>query len=138
DVLRILQKNRSELAVVIDEYGGTAGIVTTEDILEELVGEIQDEFDEERPFIEELPDAFSIDARMLIDDVNDLLHLNLDTEEVDTIGGWVYNQFDTIPEVGEEVNEEGYTFEISEMDLLRITRLLVRKTMEENVPIENG
>ena len=52
DVLRVLQKNRSELAIVIDEYGGTAGIVTTEDILEELVGEIQDEFDEERPFIE--------------------------------------------------------------------------------------
>lgn len=126
DVLRILQKNRSELAVVIDEYGGTAGIVTTEDILEELVGEIQDEFDEERPFIEPTGEDLSIDARMLIDEVNEYFSLRIVSEDVDTIGGWVYAQF-TTPHVGAKVNIDNYQFIISEMDSLRVTRLTVKR-----------
>ncbi|HEU4963099.1 MAG TPA: hemolysin family protein [Bacilli bacterium] len=132
DVLRILQKNRSELAVVIDEYGGTAGIVTTEDILEELVGEIQDEFDEERPFIEVEGDTTSIDARMLIDEINEYFHLNIESEEVDTIGGWMYAQFQ-MPLVGGKVTVDNYQFIITEMDSLRITRLSVKrlKTVDE-------
>ncbi|ARU63409.1 hypothetical protein CBW65_22255 [Tumebacillus avium] len=132
DVLKILQKNRSELAIVIDEYGGTAGVVTTEDILEELVGEIQDEFDEERPFIEEQSDHVSIDARMLIDEVNEYFHLNIESDEVDTIGGFIYAQFQT-PIVGGKVTIDNYQFTITEMDSLRVTRLAVRrlKTVEE-------
>ncbi|MFD2169121.1 hemolysin family protein [Tumebacillus lipolyticus] len=126
DVLKILQKNRSELAIVIDEYGGTAGIVTTEDILEELVGEIQDEFDEERPFIEEQSDHVSIDARMLIDEVNEYFHLNIESEEVDTIGGFIYAHFQT-PFVGGKVTLDNYQFTITEMDSLRVTRLAVRR-----------
>ncbi|KEO85079.1 hemolysin family protein [Tumebacillus flagellatus] len=126
DVLRILQKNRSELAIVIDEYGGTAGIVTTEDILEELVGEIQDEFDEERPFFEIQGDDLSIDARMLIDEVNEYFSLRIVSEDVDTIGGWVYAQF-TTPHVGAKVNVDNFQFIISEMDSLRVTRLTVKR-----------
>jgi len=126
DVLRILQKNRSELAIVIDEYGGTAGIVTTEDILEELVGEIQDEFDEERPFIEVEGDVTSIDARMLIDEINEYFHLNIVSEDVDTIGGWVYAQFPS-PYVGAKVAIDNYLFTIAEMDSLRVTRLSVSR-----------
>ncbi|MBL0387233.1 HlyC/CorC family transporter [Tumebacillus sp. ITR2] len=126
DVLRILQKNRSELAIVIDEYGGTAGIVTTEDILEELVGEIQDEFDEERPFFELHGEDLSIDARMLIDEVNEYFSLRIESEDVDTIGGWVYAQF-TTPHVGAKVNVDNYQFVISEMDSLRVTRLTVKR-----------
>ncbi|WP_227874380.1 hemolysin family protein [Tumebacillus algifaecis] len=126
DVLKILQKNRSELAIVIDEYGGTAGIVTTEDILEELVGEIQDEFDEERPFIEEQNDHVSIDARMLIDEVNEYFHLHIESEEVDTIGGFIYAQFQT-PFVGGKVTIDNFHFTITEMDSLRVTRLAVRR-----------
>lgn len=126
DVLRILQKNRSELAIVIDEYGGTAGIVTTEDILEELVGEIQDEFDEERPFIEVEGELTSIDARMLIDEINEYFHLNIETEEVDTIGGWMYAQFQT-PFIGGKISVDNFQFIITEMDSLRITRLAVKR-----------
>lgn len=126
DVLRILQKSRSELAIVIDEYGGTAGIVTTEDILEELVGEIQDEFDEERPFIEMFGEDLSIDARMLIDEVNEYFSLRIESEDVDTIGGWVYAQFNT-PHVGAKVNVDNLQFIISEMDSLRVTRLTVKR-----------
>jgi CBS domain containing-hemolysin-like protein len=130
DVLRILQKKRSEIAIVIDEYGGTAGMVTTEDILEELVGEIQDEFDEERPFIETKGDIISIDARMLIDDVNEYLNLHLDTEEVDTIGGWMYSQFKTPPVVGSTVTVENYDFIVTEMDNLRVTRMEIRPHLD--------
>jgi CBS domain containing-hemolysin-like protein len=128
DVLHILQKSRSEIAIVIDEYGGTAGIVTTEDILEELVGEIQDEFDEERPFIEKInEETFSIDARMLIDEVNDYFNLDIRTEELDTIGGWVFTQFQNPPKVGAYVQVGTYSFQVAEMDSLRITRLHVTK-----------
>ena len=126
DVLRALQKNRSELAVVIDEYGGTAGIVTTEDILEELVGEIQDEFDEERPFIEIEGDVTSIDARMLLDEINEYFHLNIESEDVDTIGGWLYSQFPA-PYVGAKKHVDNYCFTITEMDSLRVTRLAVNR-----------
>jgi len=126
DVLRLLQKNRAEMAIVIDEYGGTAGVVTTEDILEELVGEIQDEFDEERPFIEVEPDGHSIDARMLIDEINEYFHLNIESEDVDTIGGWMYAQFQH-PYVGGSKAIDNYQFTITEMDSLRVTRLAVKR-----------
>jgi CBS domain containing-hemolysin-like protein len=126
DVLKALQKNRSELAIVIDEYGGTAGVVTTEDILEELVGEIQDEFDEERPFIEVDGEQVSIDARMLIDEINEYFQLHIESEDVDTIGGWVYAQVPT-PYVGGKVQVDNYCFTIAEMDSLRVTRLTVHR-----------
>jgi CBS domain containing-hemolysin-like protein len=132
DVLKILQKNRSEMAIVIDEYGGTAGLLTTEDILEELVGEIQDEFDEERPYIEVHGDMVSIDARMLIEDVNEYFNLNLSADEVDTIGGWIYARFENPPQIGAAVDAEGFRFEVSEMDSLRITRLHITRPDEED------
>ena len=71
DVLHILQKNRAGMAIVVDEYGGTSGLVTTEDIVEEIVGEIQDEFDDEKPFFQPTGQETSIDARLLIEEVND-------------------------------------------------------------------
>lgn len=126
DVLKILQKNRSELAIVIDEFGGTAGIVTTEDILEELVGEIQDEFDEERPFIEVDGELISLDARMLIDEVNEHFQLKIESDEVDTIGGWIYAQVPT-PHVGARVTVDNYQVTIAEMDSLRVTRLMLKR-----------
>ncbi|MGZ4122031.1 MAG: hemolysin family protein [Tumebacillaceae bacterium] len=139
-VLKALQKNRSELAIVIDEFGGTAGVVTTEDILEELVGEIQDEFDEERPFIEVEGESVSIDARMLIDEINEYFHMNIESEDVDTIGGWVYAQVPT-PYVGGRVQVDNYCFTIAEMDSLRVTRLMVHRLNageEETIQSSSG
>lgn len=79
NLLKLLQKNRTQMAIVIDEYGGTAGLVTIEDILEEIVGEIQDEFDEERPLIETCEaNVYSVDGRLLIDEANEILGLKLD------------------------------------------------------------
>ncbi len=125
DVLKVLQKERSSLAIVIDEYGGTAGMVSLEDVIEELVGEIQDEFDEERPPIEEREGYLSVDARMLIEEVNELFGFSLSDEEVDTVGGWVYAELVDPLRVGIEVDYEGARFVVAETDNLRITRVHV-------------
>lgn len=125
DVLKVLQRERAGLAIVIDEYGGTAGMVSVEDVLEELVGEIQDEFDEERPPVEERDGYVSIDARLLIEEVNELFGFDLSDEEVDTVGGWVYAQLTQALEPGIEVEFEGARFVVAETDNLRITRIHV-------------
>lgn len=127
-LLRLMQRKRCHIAIVIDEYGGTAGLITIEDILEEIVGEIQDEFDEERPAIEKLAgDEYSIDGRLLIEELNDYLNLDLNSEDNDTIGGWVYSRLETTPSVGMKVKQDDYEFEISEVDHLRISRIKVRR-----------
>lgn len=127
DILRTLQKNRTEMAIVIDEYGGTSGIVTLEDIIEEIVGEIQDEFDDERPFFQEKSNGVSIDARLLIEEVNDYFSIEIEDENNDTIGGWVFSQLQALPKVGVSVDFQEFTFTVQEMDSRSITRLLVRK-----------
>ncbi|MBR1728282.1 MAG: HlyC/CorC family transporter [Selenomonadaceae bacterium] len=140
-LLKTMQKNRSQLAIVVDEYGGTAGMVTIEDIIEEIVGEIQDEFDEERPTAEQRGEnIYSIDAKMLLEDVEDILDIKIEDEDVDTIGGWLYAQLGGEPHVGQQSSYEGNIFSVEEVDGLRITRVLVqlaknyKKTSEE---IEN-
>lgn len=110
----------------MDEYGGTAGMVTVEDILEEIVGEIQDEFDEERPEVEEKGDkTYSVDGKMLLEDVNDIFELELDTENCDTIGGWVYSQIDS-PLVGRVIKAEAAVFTVEEVDKMRVTRVKIK------------
>lgn len=129
DVLKVLQRERASLAIVIDEYGGTAGMVTLEDVIEELVGEIQDEFDEERAPIEELEGYYSVDARLLIEEVNDSFGFHLSDEEVDTVGGWVYSQLSEEPRVGLQIDWDGARFIVAETENLRITRLHVYPPM---------
>lgn len=125
-LLHMLQKHKSQLAILIDEYGGTAGMVTVEDILEEIVGEIQDEFDEERPEVEEKDNKiYSVDGKMLLDDVNDSFELNLDTENCDTIGGWIYAQIDYPPKVGQKVTTDTAEFVVEEVDKMRINRVRI-------------
>jgi len=122
-VLRLMQKQHSQLAIVVDEYGGTAGLLTTEDILEEIVGELQDEFDDKRPSIEVTEKYTSVDGRVLIEELNQMLHLNIEDEEVDSIGGWVFKKLEGMPAIGKKVQYDGHIFEISEVDRLRIVRL---------------
>ena len=134
-LLKMLQKHRSQLAVLIDEYGGTAGMVTVEDILEEIVGEIQDEFDEERPEVEDKGNkTYSVDGKMLLDDINDVFELALDTENCDTIGGWIYAQIDYPPKVGQKVKTPEAEFTIEEIAKMRITRVKIQLIHEpENI-----
>ncbi|NEW05227.1 HlyC/CorC family transporter [Paenibacillus sp. SYP-B3998] len=134
DLLKIMQKRKSQMALLIDEYGGTSGLVTLEDIMEEIVGEIQDEFDEERPTIEIKDDfTFSIDGLLLIDEVNEYFGIDIESNDYDTIGGWIYSQTEISPIKNQQVmyNDE-LLFIVEETDHLRISRVMVRKLSEQN------
>ncbi|MFD0674312.1 hemolysin family protein [Cohnella sp. GCM10027633] len=131
-LLKLMQKRKSQIAILIDEYGGTAGLVTLEDIMEEIVGEIQDEFDEERPDLEKRDDStYSINGMMLIEEVNNFFGLDLPTDDYDTIGGWIYSQIESPPKKNQYVeSEEGLRFTIEETDHLRISRVTVTRLDE--------
>lgn len=126
-LLKTMQTNRSQLAIVVDEYGGTAGMVTIEDIIEEIVGDIQDEFDEERPDAEKRDEnLYSIDAKMLLEELEDELGITIEDEDVDTVGGWLNDKLGGEPKVGQSAACEGNTFYVEEVEGLRITRILIR------------
>ncbi|MDP4180262.1 MAG: hemolysin family protein [Bacillota bacterium] len=128
NVLRLMKKNRILIAIVVDEFGGTAGLITLEDIVEEIVGEIQDEFDNERLYVEEMENGYSVDGRLLIEDLNSQIGTDISNEEVDTLGGWIHISLeDAVPEVGKKIIYENYKFEIAEMERNRISRVLVTK-----------
>ncbi|MHA0857970.1 hemolysin family protein [Paenibacillus sp. CMAA1364] len=128
-LLKLMQRGKSQIAILIDEYGGTSGLVTMEDIMEEIVGEIQDEFDEERPVIEKInDDEFSIDGLMLIDEINERFELDMDTADYDTIGGWLYSRLDTIPpQKGQSVEFDDHIYIVEETDNKRISRILLHR-----------
>ena len=133
-LLETMQKNRSQLAIVVDEYGGTAGMVTIEDIIEEIVGEIQDEFDEERPDSEKRDEnLYSIDAKMLLEDLEDEFDIKIDDENVDTVGGWLNDKLGGEPKVGQSASCEGNIFYVEEVEGLRITRILIRLSKSRDV-----
>ena len=125
-LLKTMQKQRSQMAIGVDEYGGTAGMVTIEDIVEEIVGDIQDEFDEERPTAERRGKRiFSVDAKMLLEELEDILEIDIEDEDVDTVGGWLYDQIGQTPRVGQMAAAGGNLFYVEEVDGVRITRVLI-------------
>ena len=125
-LLETMQKNRSQLAIVVDEYGGTAGMVTIEDVIEEIVGDIQDEFDEERPDAElRGENIYSVDAKMLLEEIEDEFGISIDDEDVDTVGGWMNDKLGGEPKVGQCMSFKGNSFYVEEVDGLRITRILI-------------
>lgn len=128
-LLKLMQKRKSQISILIDEYGGTSGLVTLEDIMEEIVGEIQDEFDEEREQLEKKDDnSYSISGLMLIEEVNSFFGLDIETDDYDTIGGWLYSRIEIPPTNNQRVNYPGgYEFVIEETDHLRISRIIVRR-----------
>ena len=130
-LLKTMQANRSQMAVVVDEYGGTAGIVTIEDIVEEIVGDIQDEFDEERPTAERLEgDVYSVDAKMLLEELEDILEIKIEDDDVDSVGGWLYDHINSEPRVGQMASAAGTTFFVEEIDGWRITRVRIHLAKE--------
>ncbi|MBP1995898.1 hemolysin family protein [Paenibacillus eucommiae] len=131
-VLKQMQKKHSQLAIVVDEYGGTAGMVTLGEILEEIVGELHDEFDQnERSSIEKKEDYYSVDGRMLIEELNDMLGLGIEDDDVDSIGGWLFKKLEGPPLKGKKVTYEDHLFEITEIDRLRVLRVHIKKIARE-------
>ena len=131
-LLHEFQNQKLHIAVVLDEYGGTAGIVTLEDILEELVGEITDEYEEAPPEpIRKIDrNTIDVDARTAIDDVNDELELNLpEDEDYDTIGGFVFSHLGYIPKTGETFDYENLKFTITSAEARKIKRIRIQKTV---------
>ncbi len=121
-LLKTLQKEHAHIAVVLNEFGGTAGIVTLEDILEEIVGEIQDEYDEEKPMVEETStNEYNIGASITIDDVNELLPIPLpEDDDYETVGGFILSILGRIPETGENLLYQRYNIEITKSSDRRI------------------
>ena len=137
ELLAEMKSGKSQLAVVQDEFGGTAGIVTIEDIVEELVGDIQDEYDVEEPEMVETPDGLLVSGKTHVDDVSDMLGVELSSEEFDTIGGYVFGLFGRQPKDGESVVEANHRFTIAKSDGRRIDRLQIEK-LPEPVEIESA
>jgi putative hemolysin len=131
ELLADLQQKRIHLAVVVDEYGGTAGIVTMEDIVEEIVGEIRDEYDvnEESLFERINDDEYRFDARIDLDEVNELLHVNLAGGDSDSLGGFIYGQLGHVPTPGEKVAAGQVEFEV-----LSVTGRRIRKVRALRLP----
>jgi CBS domain containing-hemolysin-like protein len=134
DLLRSLQKRKMHIAVVLNEFGGTAGLVTLEDILEEIVGEIQDEYDEELPLLKKLSEKeYSISAQMIIDDANDFLPIDLpESEDYETVGGLITSETGRIPEVGEIIEFDEFFARIVDRTTRQIQTVVIKiKDKEE-------
>ena len=128
ELLQEFQESRVHMAIVVDEYGGVSGLVTIEDLLEEIVGEIQDEFDVGEPHIETVGEhEYVIDASIGIEQLNDLLRVQVEGEGFDTLGGFVYQRLGKIPGSGDTVEYDGLKIEVlstvgRRLKTLRVTR----------------
>ena len=130
-ILKKLQRAKTHVAVVIDEYGGTCGIVTMEDILEELVGEIWDEHDEEEVLLRRIaPNAYIVDAAMNFSDFADQLNLKIDSEMV-SVSGWVMERFGRVPQVGDAFDCEGAHIQVTKVDNHRVDEIKVTVAQPE-------
>ena len=133
-LLHEFQNQKLHIAVVLDEYGGTAGIVTLEDIIEELVGEIADEYEKtpHEPIKKIDQNTFEADARTYVDDLNDRFDLNLpEDEDYDTIGGFVFSHLGYIPKTGERFDYKDLNFTIVSAEPRRIKRIKITKSKEQ-------
>ncbi|URN92948.1 MAG: hemolysin family protein [Candidatus Pristimantibacillus lignocellulolyticus] len=131
-LLAMMQKKKTQIALLIDEYGGTSGMATLEDILEEIVGDIQDEFDEdEHEIVRIQQDHYMLSAMLLVEEVNGYFNIGLEVDDMDSIGGYMYANIQFPPHIGQSVvykrDDEKYIFTIEQMDQLRITSISVKR-----------
>jgi CBS domain containing-hemolysin-like protein len=139
ELLQELQQRKVHMAVVVDEYGGTAGLVTIEDLLEEIVGEIQDEYDAEEPAIEEISETeYLFDARVSLDEVSKLLGVELPAEGGDTLGGFVYSQLGKVPAVGDTIELRNVHIEVLSVAGRRIKQVRAAVMPESATTGESG
>ena len=142
DLLHEFQRRKVHIAIVLDEYGGTAGLVTIEDLLEEIVGEIQDEYDVEEPMVERLSDHEArIDGRADVDELLEIFDLDLkleDAEEYDTVGGLVYHRIGGVPSPGDTIEVDGLRLTVESTDGRRVGKVLVARMLGEAAQSEAG
>jgi putative hemolysin len=139
ELLHEMQHKRVHLAIVVDEYGGTAGLISIEDLIEEIVGEIQDEYDVEEAMIEEVSDSEAVfDARVSIRDVNDTLDLEIDDEDFDTLGGLLYHELGKVPSVGDEVRVDSARVTVLTTTGRRVRKVRVTRDPPRIQPTNNG
>jgi CBS domain containing-hemolysin-like protein len=128
ELLREFQRKRAQMAIVVDEYGGTAGLVTIEDLLEEIVGEIRDEYDvETEPIVEEEDGAWTFSAKVNIDEVNERLGVSIEPEGFETVGGYLLSQVGRVPAVGETFELDGLEVVVLEAERRRIHKVRMRR-----------
>ena len=130
-LLNLFLSKHAHLAIVVDEFGGTVGMVTLEDVLEELVGDIQDEFDTETAEFQKInANEFTVDGTLGLYELNDLAKLDLESADVSTIGGYVTHLLGHLPKQGEQVRIDGYLVTVSQTDARRVKQLHFRKVEE--------
>jgi CBS domain containing-hemolysin-like protein len=135
ECLREMRRRKSHMVIVIDEYGGTSGLVTLEDLLEEIVGEIADEYDSEEPNIEPLPDGdYRVNARLDVDEVNELLEVQLPSTEWDSIGGLLFNLVGGVPREGQEVELQGLRLRAERVQGRRIAKVMITQASADGQP----
>ena len=138
DLLAEFKSTRIHMAIVLDEYGGTAGLVTLEDLIEEIVGEIQDEYDEETPLFEWEEETLVTDARIAIDDLGLVLGVELPQEGYETLGGFIYDQLGHVPNPGESLDYGSLKMQIDDVEGQRITTVRIEKQEVEEAETTPG
>jgi CBS domain containing-hemolysin-like protein len=137
ELLKEFQQRQQQIAIVVDEYGGTAGLVTIEDLLEEIVGEIRDEYDvETEPVVEEPDGAFVFSGKVSIDAIGEHLGVEIEPDGFETIGGYVLTRVGRVPAVGERFELDGMIVEVLEAERRRIHKVRFRRTVPANAEIE--
>ena len=135
NLLRLFLSKHVHVAIIVDEFGGTVGLVTLEDVLEELVGDIQDEFDSEKEEFRKISaNEFSVDGALGLYELNDFAKLDLDSPDVSTIGGYVTHLLGHLPKTGEQGKIDGYLVTVSEADNRRVKQLHFKKSSEAAAP----
>ena len=135
ELLKEFQRTQIQSAVVVDEYGGTAGLVTIEDLLEELVGEIRDEYDvESEPISQEADDTFLVSGKVAVDQVSDRLDIEIEGEGFETFGGYLLSRLGRVPSAGERFDVDDLDVEVLDADRRRIQRVRVRKHVPAHEP----
>ena len=126
EVFKEMKKSKNHISIVLDEYGGTVGIMTIEDLIEEIVGEIEDEYDDEDEMIEVVKeDEYIVDGSARLDYISDLIGVSMESEELDSVGGLVIGELGRIPEEKEEVLINNIRFVVEEVDKNRIKKVRI-------------